>query len=198
MSLKNSKISGTLLLVGATQFILFLIVAEAVYPGYSVSANHISDLGVWGKPSAVFFNPSTILFGLTVLGSSYFINKEFKNPIFAILFGLAGAGALGVGVFPETTFVINGIPVIHTISAATAFIVGGIAAIASFRFTKSPLRYVGVVLGVVALVATVLFRTTEDFGYLGIGVGGMERMIAYPPILWIIGFGGYLLGKNNQ
>jgi hypothetical membrane protein len=198
MHYENSKISGTLLLVGGIQFILFLIIAEAVYPGYSVSVNYISDLGVWGKPSAVFFNPSTVLFGLAVLASSYFINKEFKNPVFTALFALAGLGALGVGVFPENTFIVNGIPVIHTISAGTAFIVGGLAALASFKFTKPPLKYIGVILGAAALVATVLFRTTKDFGYLGLGVGGMERMIAYPTILWIIGFGGYQLGKNDR
>ncbi len=111
---------------------------------------------------------------------------------------LAGAGSLGVGLFPETTFVVNGIPIIHTISAGTAFIVGALAAVASFKFTKPPLRYVGAVLGAVALVALVLFRVTKDFGYLGLGVGGMERMVAYPTILWIIGFGGYLLGKNDR
>ncbi len=57
MPFSNSKISGTLLLVGATQFILLSIVAEAVYPGYSTSANYISDLGVWGKPQHHFLTP---------------------------------------------------------------------------------------------------------------------------------------------
>ncbi|MCX9076244.1 MAG: hypothetical protein OIN88_16610 [Candidatus Methanoperedens sp.] len=31
--------------------------------------------------------------------------------------------------------------------------------------------------------------------YLGLGPGGMERMIAYPVLLWGTGFGGYLMSS---
>lgn len=48
------------------------------------------------------------------------------------------------------------------------------------------------------LLAAVLFFSTKDFGYLGLGVGGMKRMIAYPTLLRIMGFGGYLLGEYGQ
>ena len=197
MNFSSSKAAGILLLVGATQFIIFLVIAEAVYPGYSTSANYISDLGVWGKPSAPFFNVSTMIFGLCVIAGSYFIGREFNSRIIAVLFGLAGLGALGVGVFPENTFLVHGVPVIHTVSAATAFIIGGVTAIASFRITESPLRYVSVVLGAAALLSTVLFETTKSMGYLGLGVGGMERMVAYPTLLFLLGFGGYLLGRHD-
>ena len=104
MPFANSKIAGTLLLVGGAQFVIALIIAEAIYPGYSVASNYISDLGVWSN-SALVFNSSIIIFGLTVLASSYFINKQFKNRTIAVFFALAGAGSLGVGVFPENTFI---------------------------------------------------------------------------------------------
>jgi len=197
MPFDDSKIAGTLLFVGGMQFIVVLIIAEAVYPGYSVSSNYISDLGVWGKASAIIFNPSTMIFGLAVLASTYFIQRGFKSRLITVLFAFAGAGALGVGIFPENTFVVNGHPVIHTISALLAFIVGGIAAISLFKITKSPFKYLSVITGAATLLAAVLFATTRDMGYLGIGVGGMERMIAYPSLLAIIAFGGYLLGKNE-
>jgi hypothetical membrane protein len=193
-----SKIAGTLLLVGGVQFVIALIIAEAIYPNYSVSANYISDLGVWSKPSAAIFNPSISLFGLTVLASSYFILKQFKNRAIAVLFALAGAGALGVGVFPENTFLVNGIPVIHSISALIAFVIGGIAAVAAYKYTKPPFKVISVILGAATLTATVLFFTTRDYGYLGLGVGGMERMMAYPTLLWIISLGGYLLGNYSD
>jgi hypothetical membrane protein len=193
-----SKIAGTLLLVGGVQFVIALIIAEAIYPNYSVSANYISDLGVWSKPSAAIFNPSIILFGSTVLASSYFIKKQFKLGKIAYLLALAGAGALGVGVFPENTFLVNGIPVIHSISALIAFVIGGVSAVAAYKYTKSPFKVISVILGAATLTATVLFVTTRDYGYLGLGVGGMERMMAYPTLLWIIGLGGYLLGASSE
>jgi hypothetical membrane protein len=197
MPLANSKIAGTLLLVGGAQFIIALIIAEAIYPDYSVARNYISDLGVWGSNSALVFNSSIMIFGLSVLVSSYFINKQFKNRTIAVLFALAGTGSLGVGLFPENTFIINGISVIHSISALLAFVFGGIAAISLFKITKSPFRYLSVIVGAAALIAMVLFITMRDSGAMGLGVGGMERMIAYPTIVGIIGFGGYLLGNND-
>jgi hypothetical protein len=44
--------------------------------------------------------------------------------------------------------------------------------------------------GVMTLVATVLYVNGI---YLGLGPGGMERMVVYPVLLWSIGFGGYLM-----
>jgi hypothetical membrane protein len=198
MNFTNSKVAGTLLFIGATQFIIALIIAEAIYPGYSVSKNVISDLGVWGRISAPVFNPSIMLFGLMVLASSYFIHKQFGSRSFAVLAAISGAGSLGVGIFPENTFIINGTPVLHSLSALFAFVVGGLTAVAAYRFVKSPFRYLSVIMGTAALVAFVLFITTRDFGTLGLGEGGMERMMAYPTLLWIIGFGGYLLGSANE
>jgi hypothetical membrane protein len=198
MPLSNTKVAGALLLIGGAQFVIALIIAEAVYPGYSVSANYISDLGVWGKPSAPVFNPSTMLFGATVLAAAYFINKHFKNRVITVMFTLAGAGALGVGIFPENTFIVNGVAVIHYISALLAFIGGGVTAIAAYKITKPPFRYLSVILGAATLTAAVLFATTRDIGFLGIGVGGMERMMAYPTLLWITSLGGYLLGTTHE
>jgi hypothetical membrane protein len=198
MPLSNTKAAGALLLVGGVQFVIALVIAEAVYPGYSVSANYISDLGVWGEPSALVFNPSIILFGLTVLASSYFIQKHFGNRLITVLLAVAGAGALGVGIFPENTFVVNDVSVIHSISALLAFVGGGATAIATYKITKPPFRYLSAILGAATLTATALFATTRDMGYLGIGVGGMERMMAYPTLLWIISLGGYLLGTADE
>jgi hypothetical membrane protein len=139
-----------------------------------------------------------MIFGLTVLASSYFIHKQFKNRAIAVLFAVAGAGALGVGIFPENTFLVNGIPVIHAIAAILAFVIGGISAVAAYKYTKLPFKIISVILGAATLTATVLFFTTRNYGYLGLGVGGMERMMTYPTLLWIISLGGYLLGNYSD
>ncbi len=196
MTFNDVKVAGTLFLIGSVQFIIALIIAEAIYPNYSTSANYISDLGVWGQPSAIIFNPSAILFGLLIIVGSYFIQRQFKYQTITILFVLAGIGEMGVGIFPENTFIFNGFPILHDISALLAFIVGGISAIASYKITKSPYRIISIIMGIATLVAFILFLTTRYSGFLGLGVGGMERMIAYPTLLWIISFGGYLLSET--
>jgi len=198
MPVNNAKVAGTFLLVGASQFAIALTIAEAIYPGYSISANYISDLGVWGTPSSVVFNPSIILFGIFVLTSSYFILKRFGRSSIAVLSAISGAGILGVGIFPENTFIAAGIPVIHTIAALMAFVGGAVAAVVSYRITKPPLRYISVALGFASLTALVLLVFTRDYGSLGLGAGGLERMIAYPTLLWMVGFGGYLIGNPES
>jgi hypothetical membrane protein len=51
MSLDNYlKIGGSVLFIGRSQFFLFLIIAEALYPGYSISEQFLSDLGATCHP----------------------------------------------------------------------------------------------------------------------------------------------------
>lgn len=49
MGYSNGKVAGAFIFVAITQFILGVIVSEALYPGYSIANNYISDLGV-GPP----------------------------------------------------------------------------------------------------------------------------------------------------
>jgi len=181
------KSAGSLILVGATQFIVGMIVAEALYSGYSTRDNYISDLGV--GPSALVFNTSVFLFGLLAVLGAYFIMLAYGRGIIPILFFIGGIGAIGVGVFPENY------GVIHAIVSLIAFLFGGLSAIAAYRLEKPPLNYVSVVMGLVALVALVLFVTGN---YLGLGKGGMERMIAYPIMLWAVAFGGHLISVEDK
>jgi hypothetical protein len=34
--------------------------------------------------------------------------------------------------------------------------------------------------------------------YLGLGLGGIERVIIYPMALWLLGFGAYLIGDSSD
>ncbi len=196
---KNRIIAGALLFVGSAQFAVLMIVAEAVYPSYSVSENFISDLGVWSKPSAVVFNPSILLFGLLTVVGAYYFYRASKLRGFCALLSLTGLGGLGVGVFPEDTFLVGGFPIFHGIFALLAFLSGALAAISSgHRAVKGPFRVLSIFLGIGSLLALVLFLVTASIGYLGLGVGGMERMITYPTLLWTVGFGGYLLTPSQN
>jgi len=191
MSNTFRKVAGSLVLVGAAQFIVGMVVAEALYSGYSVADNYISDLGV--GPSALVFNSSVFLFGLLVVIAAYLIWRGVVAgvgaKIVAVLFFIAGIGVMGVGVFTEDA------GAIHWVVSMIAFLFGGLSAIAAYKLEKTPLNYISVIMGLIGIIAMVLFITEN---YLGLGAGGMERMIAYPEVLWAVGFGGHLIGSEDK
>jgi hypothetical protein len=51
-----------------------------------------------------------------------------------------------------------------------------------------------VILGIIALVFAIGPNITPAVAFLG--VGGAERWVVYPIVLWLIGFGGYLIGTS--
>src|SRR5213596_4348461 len=187
MRLDDRQWAGLLLFVGIAQFaIIGLTVAESVYPGYSVSQNYISDLGV--GPAALIFDPSIILVGLLVLATAWFLWRAVGDRILSIVVALGGAGAIAVGVFTEA------FGVVHEIVSLWTFIFIGLSAIFAGRIIRPPFRYLSVVLGVLSLVALGLFIANAD---LGLGPGGMERMIVWPILVWGTAFGGYLFGSSS-
>lgn len=185
------RTAGSLIFIGSLQLFLAIMIAEFAYPGYNVSKNYISDLGVWGKTSALIFNPAIILFGALLLIASLMLWRWTQNWIFSLPFCLSALGAIGVGIFTEDS------GAIHALFAFVTFFFGSLAAVASYRYSDPPLSYISVLLGAASFVALLLFGGNQ---YLGIGVGGMERMIAYPILLWSLGFGGQLMSisASNQ
>lgn len=187
MTDKNRETAGALLFVGAAQFILAMIIAEAVYPGYSTSGNYISDLGV-GQTAAIF-NSSVFILGLTIVAAAYLIHGVSRTRLFPLLLAITGLGAMGVGIFPEPA------EVLHYMSSAITFLFAALSAIGGYTFVRKPYSYFSVAMGGITLTAIALFLT-ENF--LGVGPGGMERMIAYPMLLWAVVFGGYLIGVAQK
>lgn len=197
MNCSNKTLAGALLFVAAAQYTIAILLAQAVYPNYSTSLNYISDLGVWGKPSAIIENPSAILLSLLALISVYFIHREFKSRVITASIFLASLGYLLAGIFPENSFIVHGTPVIHIIGGFTIFVFWSIAAIGSYKIIRGPFKYFSVILGVVSLVALVLYFGARP-SYLGIGVGGMERMIIYPQLIWMIAIGVNFLSSSDK
>jgi hypothetical membrane protein len=185
---KSLNFAGALLFIFATQFTIVLFVAEARYTGYSIRTNYMSDLGVGS--TGPLADTSLVILGLAVLASAYFIYQGFGSKVFSILIGLTGLGAFLVGVFNES------FGAIHTYVSDLTFIFGPLTAIYAFRFEKSPMKYLSVVLGIISYVGIAFFL--ERPTALDLGVGGWERMIVYPFLLWGIGFGGYLMGYSKS
>lgn len=187
MKFAAGKVAGALFFVAASQFVIGMVVAEARYAGYSISAKYISDLGV--GPSAMIFNSSVFLMGLLILIGAYFFQRAFNFKLLTLLLVLTAIGAMGVGVFTEHS------GNVHLVVSLIAFLFGGLSSIASYRLVKQPLSIIAVILGLMALGALGLYGAQI---YLGLGVGGMERMIVYPILLWGAGIGGYLLANHEK
>jgi hypothetical membrane protein len=198
MNWDNRKIAGLLLFVGVAQFILTKIVLETIYPGYLVGQQAISDLGNWGLAGnfAAVFSASAILLGVFIMAGAYFNGHGSKNRCFTALLAIAGVGNVVVGVVAE-----NVIPSVHSIFALIMFASWAVAALLSYKFVKSPFSYVSVTLGAVSLLMLVLSllgqRVSSSFA-LGLGMGGMERLVVYPLWLWTLGFGAYLIGESSD
>jgi len=183
----NGKMAGVLFFIAATQFILGLVVAEALYPGYSISKNYISDLGIGS--SAMIFNVSVFLLGALMIIGAYFLQRAFNVKILTVLLTLSALGSMGVSIFTE-----NSEPM-HSIASLIVFLFAGLSTIYSYKLMKLPFSIINVLLGVMSLVALVLFAINL---YLGLGAGGMEHMIVYPILIWTIGFGGFLIASPNK
>ena len=104
-------------------------------------------------------------------------------------------GCVGIGAVAENI----SLP-IHDVFALVAFVSLGVSAIMSYKFEKSPFSHISVILGAVPLLALVLFLLGEGNSgfYLGIGLGGMERLVIYPILVWLFGFGAYLIGDSSD
>ena len=181
MTYTNKTLAGALIFIGTACFLLGIIVSEALFSGYTVT-RMISDLGV-GSTAAIY-NSAIIIFGILLVASAYLLHKAGTKLGFVALLALTGIGAAGVGIFPEN------IVVPHSICAITVFICGGLCAILASRIFSAPWAWFSPVLGVITLVAVVLLGAKI---YLGLSAGGMERMIAYPLLIWALGTGAYLM-----
>lgn len=198
MKEKYATIAGILFFLAGIVILMGIITAEAYYPDQPVYTTHksmISDLGstmppssVITQPSATIFNLSMIITGILILVGTYFLFRFSGDRLAMILFGLLGLGALGVGVFP------GNVTPQHPIFAMLTFISGGLATVYSFRLINSPFKFLTLLLGVISLFFISTYQMFEPM----LGAGGVERWVAYPIILFMIGFGGYLTGSGSK
>jgi hypothetical membrane protein len=178
----------------AAQFTTVIMLAAAMVPGYNFRAAAISDLGVLPE-TALLFNVSLVLVGVLNLAGGYFFYRTHGKRWLLAIFALAGVGAIGAGLFPLDT---GGL---HGLAALLAFVFFNVQAIGSATRLSGVMRTLAVLAGAIGLVFVVLMALGDAgnaaaFG--PIGHGGTERMIVYPVMLWLVAFGGYLLGKRDR
>lgn len=188
-------------------FVAQLVVAGAWLRPYSWSSDTISDLGRTAcglqggrlvcSPLHAIMNASFIIIGIIMVSGSFLIYQEFRESKLTLLgFSLVALGGLGsalVGLFPEN---IN--PTLHLIGAGLSFLIGNISLVAlgiSLRRIPMPLRIYTFLSGLLALAAMYFF-VQQDYGILGIG--GVERIVSYPQILWLCLFGAYMSRSHTS
>jgi hypothetical membrane protein len=204
---KNGSIdeqrAGIFFCLGGALFLLLTTVAEAVYPNFSLKNNAISDLAAIGTNTSIIEETAILGLGLCWSLGAYYLFRNTGKKGTMILNMLPGAGFLLGGLSPENVNVI-----IHSVGTF-AFPVGAVAVISSYSFIKTRfLRYFSVGLGTISLVSTFLifvgYRVIcgtcgyqQGMNDLLLGLGGLESMIIYPLMIWLLGLGGYLLNSRK-
>ena len=148
----TSRISATapgiLLFVLAAQFMMVIMLAASMAPGYDVAGGAISDLGVITE-TAVLFNLSLVAVGaLNVLGGYLLYRIHGRRWILGVYL-VAGLGAIGVGLVPLDK------GDLHSLFALVAFIFFNVEAIASGAIVDGPMRVLSFLAGIVGLVFVV-------------------------------------------
>jgi len=189
----SHRLAGGLFIALAAEFVTAIMLAAAMAPDYDFGASAISDLGVIDE-TALLFNASLVFVGLCNIVGGYLFYRVHGRRWIAAIFALAGIGAIGAGVF---TLDSEGI---HGLFALVAFLAFNLQAIATATRLRGAMRAFSVLAGGLGLVFVVLMAigdggNTAAFG--AIGHGGTERMIVYPVMIWLIAFGGYLLGLRD-
>jgi hypothetical membrane protein len=192
----KSTISGVLIFLAGLIIFMGIITGEIFHKlNFNSRDNYISELAapmppntIIPQPSAVIFNTSMIVSGILIVIGAWLVQSSFKKLIVSIPLVLFGLGISGVGICPG--YVIPW----HGIFAFVIFLSGGIVAISSYRIVNSPIKFIFIALGIIALG----FLFLQKFFIPALGVGGVERWLFYPEVFWLLGFGAYLTGLNSN
>ncbi|MCZ0979578.1 DUF998 domain-containing protein [Streptomyces diastatochromogenes] len=185
------------------------IVQSAWAEPYSWAHNNISDLGnalcaLQREPEPRFIcSPEHGLMNgsFVVLGVLLAVGAALTGPLWRrgavavtarVLVASAGLGFVLAGLAPSDTaenlHVLGALLIMGLGNTGLALAGGGLS-----RQLPAALRRATTLLGLVALAALVLFLSRH---YLGLGMGGMERVAALPVLLWALTVGAYGLGRR--
>jgi hypothetical membrane protein len=202
----TSRRWGGALWVGCLQFFVAEAVAAAGFVGsYSFRRNYISDLGALScagggcSPLHALMNASFVLQGVLIFAGAVVVWPLFPTGLAKLALGLVAASGLGVaivGLAPE-----DAMPGWHYLGAAENLLFcnagAALLGLALLREGSAP-RAVGLFslsFGLIGLGGLAGLAFGYDFG---LGLGGVERVAAYPFPLWIAGMGAWLIGATES
>lgn len=165
--------------------------------------NTISDLGnsscgVFNEryvcsPLHPLMNASFLYLGISMIIGSWLVSHLLNRKTVSVGFGLFAIGGFGVilvALFPENT-----VPILHGIGAAFPFLIGNAGVVIlgySLQIPKG-LKIYTLITGIMALGALGFYASSH---YLGLGEGGIERVVAYPQTIWMTVIGLYFWRTN--
>ena len=159
----------------------------------------ISDLGGTRPPNSVILQPSATIFnlamtvvGVLIVAGSWFVQRALGRRSVTIPIAVLGVGALGVGLFPGTPATL-----MRSSRWSRSSRVGSLLS-ARPDVATAPFRYISFLLGAASLATLGTYMLLGDASPMAmLGIGGVERWIVYPVVLWITAFGGYLCGRAD-
>lgn len=201
--MKPSRILGIAAAVLAAQFFVAQAVVQSAWTTpFSLAKDYISDLGntTCGpfrvgdetlfvcSPLHAWMNASFAGLGAAILLGAWLAHRmapagRARSVAIALLV-FAGPGPILVALFPEDQDLAT-----HKVGAGMQFIGGNLGLIVlGIALARDRLRASAwtIACGAIGLAATALFVAEV---YLGIAIGGMERVACYPLPLWLIGTG---------
>ena len=188
--------AGLIIFVGTVQWFFMILISESFQPGYNSSLHYVSSLGV--GTTALAYNLSIIIFGLSLVVSSIILYKTLSIKLFILLLLITGIFIIGVGVFPEDS------RPMHGYVTAFAFIFAVSLPIVSFKMLNRLFSYISIVLGLITLTLLIFFfpylglPAESTTTILGLAKGTMERLVIYPLLIWMISFSVSLMQPNTN
>ncbi|GAA1318629.1 hypothetical protein [Pseudonocardia xinjiangensis] len=194
---------GSLWALAALQYAVTHVVAANAWtvPRYDWLHNGTSNLantqcGLFAAPNASptyvcsplhdVVNASFVLTGVLVIVGALLLRRFWPTgwliDAAMVLWILLGFGKILIGFAPENTDI--GLHLMGSLNVP----LGSVAILLMISRTDRWLGVAGLVLGLLGLAGTVLSTVGEYAGpgfYLGLGPGGMDRVAAYPAILWL-------------
>lgn len=175
--IKITAICGILIPIIIFSSIFFAI---SVAPWFEWTNNALSNLGVEGL-SAFFFNNGLILGGFIIFIFSLCLIHLLKNKIGAYLLLGSSISLIGIGVFPETIFLLHYLTsVVFFILITIAMVIIGFTMLMSNSYK---------ILGKIALFFSIIaLMSPFTLSYLN-GIAIPEAMVCFPAFIWCMLFG---------
>jgi hypothetical protein len=204
---RGTKVRSTLLLCGIASSLLYAatdLLGGTRYPGYSFSAQMVSELMAVGAPSESFVDPLFLTYDLLVLAFGLGLVREAGRDralraTGGLLVGYAVIGLTGPTLFemhPRGTVGANDIPhiAVTAVLVVLELLAMGCAALAlGGTFRRYTIATVVVTLGVGALTAPAGMRLAAGEPTPGFGI--LERITIYALMLWVAALAVVLLRR---
>jgi hypothetical membrane protein len=186
--------AGQILFIEAALFLIVLVLCAGIAREYGLPGHTLSRLGIL-PATAFLFNGSLIALGMLNFLAAYFFFRGGTRLFTALAFVLAGLGAAGAGAV--NVAISNDV---HTVFAAIGFLGHILIPFALTRSADGAMRLLSYVAGISSVAfllvwVVALAGHTDESGQTG--TGATQRMIVYPLALWIMVFGGYLVGSSK-